>query len=232
MAAEQGSGEGNGGTSGEGDRFRREQREQGRLEIGGASGESVAGAGFGRLVSLPGACAAAVKDSVEGGAAVHGGGVLRGAGGSGDVLPITEEKTTHNRKRAMTENFSTSGAVDRVGWPPMRGQDIDERLRRLGKDRRWLAEQTGYEWVSLRDCLAPGSKKGVSSRMAEKIGATLAEAEAQLPEGPGNLLDQLTAAERDAIGERARKEGFGGSHYAWIVSTIRWVLTKPRGPRK
>lgn len=209
-----------------------QEREQGRLKIGGAAGESVAGSGCGGLVSLPGAGAAAVKDTVESAAAVHGGGVLRGAGGSGDVLPMTEEKTTCNRKRAMTENFSISAAGDRVGSPPMRGQDIDERLRRLGKDRRWLAEQTGYEWVSLRDCLAPGSKKGISPKMAEKIGAALAEAEAQLPEGPGNLLDLFTAAERAEIGERASKEGFGGFHYPWIVSTIRWVLTKPRGKRK
>jgi hypothetical protein len=114
----------------------------------------------------------------------------------------------------------------------MRGQDVDERLRRLGKGRAWLAEKTEYKPFSLRDCLAPGSKKGISPKMAEKIGAALAEAEASLPEGPGNLLDQFTAAEREAIGERARMEGFAGSHYAWIVSTVRWILSKPRGAKK
>ena len=39
---------------------------------------------------------------------------------------------------------------------------------RIGKDRRWLAEKSGYSYFSVRDCLAPEGKK-LSKRMRDRF---------------------------------------------------------------
>lgn len=38
-------------------------------------------------------------------------------------------------------------------------EEVDRRLAALGKDRQWLAEKTGYSYASIREALAPNSKK-------------------------------------------------------------------------
>jgi hypothetical protein len=47
-------------------------------------------------------------------------------------------------------------------------KQIDDGLVRIGKDRRWLAEKSGYSYFSVRDCLAPEGKK-LSNRMRERF---------------------------------------------------------------
>ncbi len=43
-------------------------------------------------------------------------------------------------------------------------KQIDDALSEIGKDRKWLAEVSGYSYFSVRDCLAPDGKK-LSTRM-------------------------------------------------------------------
>lgn len=57
-------------------------------------------------------------------------------------------------------------------------QQIDEKLGTIGKDRKWLAEATGYSYFSVRDCLAPDGKK-LSSRMHASFLAAIAREEQQ-----------------------------------------------------
>ena len=45
---------------------------------------------------------------------------------------------------------------------------IEDELQRIGKDRRWLAEKSGYSYFSVRDCLAPDGKK-LSTRMMSRF---------------------------------------------------------------
>lgn len=47
-------------------------------------------------------------------------------------------------------------------------KQIDDELARIGKDRRWLAEKSGYSYFSVRDCLAPEGKK-LSKRMRDRF---------------------------------------------------------------
>jgi hypothetical protein len=47
-------------------------------------------------------------------------------------------------------------------------KEIDDELVRIGKDRRWLAEKSGYSYFSVRDCLAPEGKK-LSKRMRDRF---------------------------------------------------------------
>ena len=113
----------------------------------------------------------------------------------------------------------------------MIGSEVDARLRRLGKTRRWLSEETGYRFETLRDALAPNSKRGISAKMAVELEAVLVKAEAEQLPPPGDLLAEFTAAERQAIAELAGKEGYPGPH-AWIIAKIRALLAmmgaKPR----
>lgn len=108
----------------------------------------------------------------------------------------------------------------------MQAHDVDARLRAMGKDRRWLAERTGYTYFTVRDCLAPNGK-GISERMAVAFAKAL-----DLDPESGTLpLDQFSPAEKQQIEAQAEREGFLGSQ-AWIVSKIRVLLAMLRaGPK-
>jgi hypothetical protein len=114
----------------------------------------------------------------------------------------------------------------------MIGSEVDARLRRLGKTRRWLAEETDYRFESLRDALAPNSVRGISPKMAARLEAVLVKAEADMPPPPGDLLGEFSAGERRAMAELASREGYPGPH-AWIIAKIRALVammgTKPKG---
>ena len=107
----------------------------------------------------------------------------------------------------------------------MTGKEVDERLRRLGKTRRWLADTTDppYRAESLRDACAPGSGRGISAKMAARLEAVLSKAEAEMPPAAGDLLGEFTSAERKAMAEHASREGYAGPH-AWIIGKIRALL--------
>lgn len=102
---------------------------------------------------------------------------------------------------------------------------MDERLRRLGKSRRWLADSTDptYRVETLRDAFAPNSGRGISAKMAARLEAVLSKAEAEMPPAAGDLLGEFTAAERKAMAEYASREGYPGPH-AWIIGKIRALL--------
>jgi hypothetical protein len=77
--------------------------QEGVVQVCAPPGEGDGVAAGGGLVGFPSTGDPAMKDKVESELALHGGGVLRGAGESGDVLPITEGTSTINRKRALIE---------------------------------------------------------------------------------------------------------------------------------
>lgn len=82
---------------------------------------------------------------------------------------------------------------------------IDARLAALGKDRQWLADQTGYSYFSVRDSLAPAGKP-LSKRMERAFCETLEALEKVLreaPELPDRLTLEVTPAEYDAYSEAA-----------------------------
>jgi hypothetical protein len=57
-------------------------------------------------------------------------------------------------------------------------KNITERLALLGHDRKWLAQHSGYSYLSVRDCLAPAGKK-LSTRMLTAFLAVIERKEAE-----------------------------------------------------
>lgn len=51
---------------------------------------------------------------------------------------------------------------------PMTKTEVEQQLAVLGKNRRWLAERTGYTYDTLRNALAPKAKD-LSFAMGAKI---------------------------------------------------------------
>jgi len=82
---------------------------------------------------------------------------------------------------------------------------IDARLTALGKDRQWLADQTGYSYFSVRDSLAPAGRP-LSKRMERAFCEALEALEqvTQLaPSLPDRVTLEVTSAEYDAYSEAA-----------------------------
>ncbi len=100
----------------------------------------------------------------------------------------------------------------------MTSEEIDGKLKELGKDRRWLADVTGYAYESVRDCLAPEGK-GLSPRMASAMVKAITTAEASAD----GVLEAFTPAERVKLQQHAKTQGFrsGGE---WVASIIRALL--------
>ena len=71
-------------------------------------------------------------------------------------------------------------------------KQIEDALRAIGKDRKWLADQSGYSYFSVRDCLAPEGKK-LSKRMHANFMAAIQAQQSASEEPPQpNLPDRIT----------------------------------------
>lgn len=69
----------------------------------------------------------------------------------------------------------------------MQWTDVDPRLAALGKDRRWLAEQTGYSYDSLRNLLAPKRAHQITERMLSTMRRAIEDEEARQAEATPEL---------------------------------------------
>ena len=103
-------------------------------------------------------------------------------------------------------------------------KEIDDLLETIGKDRRWLAEQSGYSYYSVRDCLAPDGKK-LSPRMHAALKAAiekhLAASEAESAAAP-QLPDRLTieAHPRIVAAWDAAAKGEGQTTKEWAIQEL------------
>jgi hypothetical protein len=68
--------------------------------------------------------------------------------------------------------------------------DIDKRLIQLGKDRVWLAQASGYSEASVREALAPRSKK-LSPRIHAAMSSAIEAAEAARTSGHAPDLEKI-----------------------------------------
>lgn len=103
-------------------------------------------------------------------------------------------------------------------------KEIDDLLETIGKDRRWLAEQSGYSYYSVRDCLAPDGKK-LTSRMHGALMAAIEKHRASLdPENTAapQLPDRLTieAHPRIVAAWDAAAKGEGQTTKEWAIQEL------------
>lgn len=117
---------------------------------------------------------------------------------------------------------------------------IDEKLAALGKDRKWLAEQTGYSYFSVRDCLAPDGKK-LSKRMCTAFLAAIEREEqsAAEPPAPPLLPDRITLEVHPTTMERwnSAAASQGETTRQWAISELNraaeaWHATHTRSELK
>lgn len=88
--------------------------------------------------------------------------------------------------------------------------DIDKRLLQLGTDRVWLAKATGYSEASVREALAPNSKKR-SERILGAMSTAIQAAEKARATGPSPDLEKIilqpTTTQMDAWNLAALEAG-------------------------
>lgn len=63
----------------------------------------------------------------------------------------------------------------------MEKNEVDKKLAQIGKDRHWLADQTGYAYTNLRNSLAPKAPD-LSFAMSRKIEEAFEAYERAAPE--------------------------------------------------
>lgn len=70
-------------------------------------------------------------------------------------------------------------------------KQVEQALTQVGKDRKWLAEASGYSYFSVRDCLAPEGKK-LSARMFAAFMKAIADSKQDAPLAGPVLPDRIT----------------------------------------
>lgn len=115
--------------------------------------------------------------------------------------------------------------------------EIDNRLKELGKDRAWLADETSRSPDSLRAALAPKAKPKNRSSLLQKAltDAIVREEERQaappIPVAPVPALDRVTVEcteeERRAWQQAALDEEL--TLDPWIIDTLNKAARKSAG---
>lgn len=102
-------------------------------------------------------------------------------------------------------------------------KQIEAALIAAEKDRKWLADASGYSYYSVRDCLAPEGKK-LSKRMFTAFMDAIARARAAEAASPTeNLPDRITLLvdpEKHALWDAAAKASDAPTTSAWAVDHL------------
>lgn len=113
-------------------------------------------------------------------------------------------------------------------------QQIEHELNRIDKDRKWLADASGYSYFSVRDCLAPEGKK-LSARMFKAFmdAIQLFKSGGQPTQPEPTLPDRITICVPPEKMDRYIQAALPKDLKTWTIQELdkaadAWAASRPR----
>ena len=101
--------------------------------------------------------------------------------------------------------------------------EIDQRLKTIGKDRRWLALASGRSWNSIRNALAPNAAASQRSRHLQQALSQAIESEEQRQ--AAGVLDSPPVNQIVLRADSARFAAWNGAALAKGQTVAAWAAS-------